>query len=67
MSGHSEQNGRYFITKRCIACGTCLAVCREYCIAGGAPPFVIRQSACVRCGICAAKCPVKAIVYEENK
>lgn len=56
----------YVITDRCIACGTCLAVCREYCIAGGAPPFVIRRSYCTRCGACAAKCPVKAIVRVEE-
>ncbi len=54
--------GAYFITGRCIACGTCLAACRENCIAGGAPPFVIRQSYCVRCGVCLGKCPVKAII-----
>ncbi len=53
---------RYFITDRCIACGTCLAVCRQSCIAGGRPPFVIRDSACVQCGVCAEKCPVRAIV-----
>lgn len=56
---------RYIITGRCIACGTCLAVCRQGCIAGGAPPFVIRQGYCIRCGVCAEKCPVRAIVREE--
>lgn len=56
----------YFITHRCIACGTCLAVCKNYCIAGGPPPFIIRQSYCIRCGRCAEKCPVKAIVCREE-
>ena len=54
-------NESYFITDRCIACGTCLAVCRRECIAGGRPPFIIRRSYCDRCGLCAARCPVKAI------
>lgn len=53
--------GAYFITERCIACGTCLAVCRRDCIAGGRPPFAIRASYCVGCGECAARCPVNAI------
>ena len=52
----------YRITARCIACGTCLAVCPAGCIAGGAPPFQIRQSYCVRCGRCYEKCPVQAVV-----
>ena len=57
-----EQNGTYHITDRCIACGTCLAVCRHECIAGGRPPFVIRTAYCVGCGLCAARCPVGAIL-----
>jgi len=55
---------RYYITDRCIACGTCLAVCRKDCIAGGKPPFVIRQSYCIKCGVFFQKCPVKAIIQE---
>jgi len=57
--------GAYFITDRCIGCGTCLAVCRQGCIAGGRPPFVIRDAYCVRCGTCAERCPVRAIKKTE--
>lgn len=57
---------RYFITDRCIACGTCLAVCGPGCIAGGRPPFVIRSGYCVGCGRCAEKCPVGAIERRET-
>ena len=56
----------YYITERCIACGTCLAVCRQNCIAGGRPPFVIRTAWCVGCGTCAEKCPVRAIVRRDG-
>ena len=56
----------YVITERCIACGTCLAVCRAGCIAGGRPPFVIRNRYCVGCGVCAEKCPVRAIVRADE-
>lgn len=56
----------YFITDRCIACGTCPAVCKANCIACGPPPFVIRQNYCIHCGLCAEKCPVKAIVVKEE-
>lgn len=55
----------YYITNRCVACGTCTRVCREGCISGGAPPFKIRQPYCTRCGLCAAKCPMKAIIRQE--
>ena len=56
-----SQRESYIITERCIACGTCLAVCRAGCIAGGRPPFVIRENWCTGCGECAARCPVGAI------
>ncbi len=36
---------RYFITDRCIACGTCLAVCRQSCIAGATAPAYDAASA----------------------
>lgn len=64
--GDKTGNGGYFITDRCIACGTCLAVCRAGCIAGGRPPFVIRQGYCTRCGLCLKKCPVRAILREDE-
>ena len=57
----------YYITDRCIGCGTCLSLCPAGCIAGGRPPFVIRAGYCVRCGRCREKCPVGAVlrrVYE---
>lgn len=59
---NQTQTPEYFITERCIACGTCPAVCPAGCIAGGRPPFLIRQEYCIRCGICMERCPVKAIV-----
>ena len=62
MNQTVSERTEYRITDRCIACGTCLAICPEGCIAGGTPPFVIRQDYCVRCGRCHDRCPVRAIL-----
>ncbi len=50
----------FFITDRCIGCGTCQANCPQQCIEEGTP-FVIRQDSCLHCGLCFENCPVEAI------
>lgn len=50
----------YFITERCIGCGTCKKKCPQRCIEEGSP-FTIMQNHCLHCGNCYENCPVKAI------
>lgn len=50
----------YFISQRCIGCGTCIRNCPQRCIISG-QPYLIRQEHCLHCGNCYEKCPVKAI------
>ena len=51
--------------KKCISCGTCVAICPV-----GAISFdkdgkaVIDRTKCIRCGACQASCPVEAIKVE---
>ena len=58
--GEGAEKG-YFITGRCIGCGSCINRCPEDCILEGTP-FVIEQQHCMHCGSCAEGCPVHAIV-----
>ncbi len=53
----------YFITDRCIGCGTCQGVCPQKSISSGAP-FVIQQKHCLQCGNCYEHCPVQAIEWQ---
>ncbi|MHB8880980.1 MAG: NADH-ubiquinone oxidoreductase-F iron-sulfur binding region domain-containing protein [Thermodesulfovibrionales bacterium] len=58
------------IPGRCINCGDCKDVCKDFAIQGekkkpmksGYLPFEIRQKRCTRCGNCISVCPVGAIV-----
>ena len=53
--------------KKCISCGTCVAICPV-----GAIDFdkdgkaIIDRSKCIRCGACQASCPVEAIDLNKN-
>ena len=60
FGGSSRTESGYFISIRCIGCGTCLNVCPQNCIVPGTP-FVIRQEHCLHCGNCMTACPVHAI------
>ena len=50
----------YYITKKCIGCGSCLEKCPQKCIMKETP-FRIDQQHCLHCGGCYENCPVKAI------
>lgn len=51
----------YFISEKCISCGTCEATCPVAAISPGDGRFVIDPEICIDCGACAAVCPVEAI------
>lgn len=55
-----EQSG-YFITDKCIGCGSCLEVCPQKCIDVSSIPAVIKQNNCLHCGRCIEICPVHAV------
>lgn len=52
----------YYVTDRCILCGTCYAVCPQQCIDTAKNPVVIDQNRCLHCGSCFENCPVNAII-----
>lgn len=61
--GKSEDKAEgYFITDRCIGCGSCLDVCPQNCIDLSDTPAVIRQENCLHCGNCLSACPTGAVV-----
>lgn len=61
FGGVEKKQEGYFITDRCIGCGTCLGVCPQNCINGDKMPCVIEQEHCLHCGNCFRDCPVSAI------
>ena len=53
--------------KKCISCGTCVAICPVGAISFGSDAkAVIDRSKCIRCGACQASCPVAAIDLNKN-
>ena len=48
--------------KKCIGCGTCVAICPVEAISFDADGKAkIDKEKCIRCGACQASCPVEAI------
>ena len=48
--------------KKCIGCGTCVAICPVEAISFSKEGYtVIDQKKCIKCGACQASCPVNAI------
>lgn len=51
---------------KCIACGTCVAICPVGAISFGKDGKAeIDKSKCIHCGACQASCPVEAIDLDE--
>ncbi|HEY8364083.1 MAG TPA: NADH-quinone oxidoreductase subunit NuoF [Haloplasmataceae bacterium] len=57
---------QYFITDKCIGCGTCAKNCPQDCIKpigkelkNNRRQYVIDQELCIKCGTCIEKCPPK--------
>lgn len=50
----------YFITDKCIGCGTCFESCPQGCVESG-ERYRIRSEHCLHCGACYENCPAKAV------
>ncbi len=51
--------------KKCISCGTCVAICPVEAISFDSKgKAVIDQKKCIHCGACASSCPVNAIDFD---
>ena len=51
--------------KKCISCGTCVAICPVEAISFGADGKAqINAAKCIHCGSCEASCPVEAITLD---
>lgn len=58
---NDENQEGYFITDKCIGCGSCISVCPQNCILTGDVPFIIEQQHCLHCGNCMNICPAGAV------
>lgn len=56
-----ESKKGYFITDRCIGCGSCVSVCPQSCILTDSIPFTIERQHCLHCGNCMNACPAGAV------
>lgn len=61
FGGADKKEEGYFITDKCIGCGSCAAACPQNCINTGGIPHVIEQEHCLHCGNCMEACPVGAV------
>lgn len=51
----------FFISDKCIKCGTCYRNCPQKAIIEKETHYEIMQEHCLHCGLCFENCPVKAI------
>ena len=61
FGGAQEKQGGYYVTDKCIGCGSCYSQCPQKCIDITQKPVIIRQENCIHCGSCFEKCPTQAI------
>ena len=61
FGGADKKEEGYFITDKCIGCGSCAAVCPQSCIITEGIPHVIEQEHCLHCGNCMVACPMGAV------
>ena len=56
----------YYITEKCIQCGSCQPFCKNKAITDGETRYVIDETRCEMCGTCLEYCPIdNAIVKVE--
>ena len=57
-----EDHVAHVILDECVACGACVNVCPNVCIAEDEDSFVIDPGRCGDCHQCVAVCPVECIL-----
>ena len=68
MSGGKEMRKSIVNMKECVACGSCLKVCRKDAIHIDRGQYAtVDESKCVGCGLCAKICPASCIEIQEVK
>mgnify|MGYP002509849148 CR=1 FL=1 len=63
-SAKAKEKG-YYITQKCIGCGTCAKHCPQKCIEEG-KAYQIQQNHCLHCGNCMEHCPVQAVALRKG-
>ncbi len=67
IGDRDEVRRGYFVTDKCIGCGSCLQACPQNCILMREDKAFIDKNHCLHCGRCISVCPVGAIERRDER